>query len=272
MDRKKLIPLVLAGALTLVVAVGLVTYNAVYAQTETPPSEEPSENTRQPRRALRGECIGGIVNEDLAAALGIDVETLEAAQETAAQQALEQAVSEGLITQEQADRFAERGLRGFHFFGRALDGATIDYDALLADALGVSVEELEEAYATAFNAMLDRAVEEGVITEEQAELARARQALNNDEGFHANLQLAFEEVIQQAVKDGVITQEQADLILENMGDTGFGFGRGRGGWHHRFGERGFGRGMGPRHFFFGEGLPDDVEDFFPALPLPGDDI
>ncbi|MDQ4074659.1 MAG: hypothetical protein M3220_00265 [Chloroflexota bacterium] len=141
------------------------------------------------------------------------------------------------------------GLRGWH-------EEVGNYNELLADALDITVEELEAAQQAAYEAMLEQAVAEGQITEEQAELLAARQALKQyveqeallaevlgmsveeleearDAGeswseileaqgldgaeLHAALQDAYEEAVQDAVEDGVITEEQADQILSSEG-------------------------------------------------------
>lgn len=154
------------------------------------------------------------------------------------------------------------GMRGPGHGGRFGFGTSFDYDAYIADALGVTVEELQAARQTAHEAALEQAVSEGVITTEQAELIKARQALRQyvdpqeilsqalgidaadleaarEEGkslpylfgelglepadIQAALQSAFEEAVQQAVDDGVITSSQAEQLKEN----GFG-GRGLG--------------------------------------------
>ena len=146
-------------------------------------------------------------------------------------------------------------------------GTSFDYDAYIAEALGVSVEELQAARQGAHEAALEQAVTEGVITAEQAELIKASQALRQyidhqeilsqvlgidaadleaarEEGkslpylfgelglepadVQAALQSAYEDAVQQAVDDGVITSSQ----VEQLQDRGFG---GRG-----FGKRGFG--------------------------------
>jgi hypothetical protein len=60
--------------------------------------------------------------------------------------------------------------RGWFF----LTGSDIDFDALLADALGVSVETLEDAYQQAFQARIDQAVADGKLTETEADLIRGR--------------------------------------------------------------------------------------------------
>ena len=145
----------------------------------------------------------------------------------------------------------DRGLPGFD---KHLFGSDIDYDALLAEALGISVEELQAAQQQAYSAALDQMVANGDLTSEEADQIQAQQALKgyiDPEALQAKAlgmtveelqaareagksmadileekgltaaevrtaqQAAYEEAIQQAVSDGVITQEQADLILSN---------------------------------------------------------
>lgn len=155
--------------------------------------------------------------------------------------------------------FHHRGFsrfRGFNHFGPK---SSIEYDALLAEALGITVEELQAAYAAASSAALDQAVAEGFLSEEQADMMKARSALkeyvNSDELLSAALgisvdelqaardegkkmsalidelgldgeelkqalQAAYEDVVEQAVRDGVITQDQANQILS--GSLSFG--------------------------------------------------
>lgn len=183
---------------------------------------------------------------------------------------LVQAQDSATTTTTQTSAPLGRGLPGFdkHMFG-----SDIDYEALLADALGISVEELQAARQQAYSAALDQAVENGDLTADEAELMRAQEALKGyldqeaiqaqalgitveelqaarDAGtpmsdlldqqgltsaeYRTALQAAYEAAIQQAVSDGVITQAQADLIL----DGGFGM-RGLPGMEP------FGRGGGP---------------------------
>ncbi len=163
----------------------------------------------------------------LADALGISVDDLQAAEETAHEAAIQQAVDEGLITQAQADAILEHsgafGFRGFRI--PFVDMSGIDMDALLADALGVTTDELTAAREAAADATLAQAVEDGYITQEQADLMQARKALAEylrDTG-------AYDAAVQQAVADGVITQEQADAILENSRGFFGGFDGMRGG-------------------------------------------
>ena len=161
----------------------------------------------------------------LAEQLGISVEELQAAQDTAQAKerdaALAQAVTDGTLTQAQADAIKElEGLWGGRDLGRFRMG-TDEHDVYLAEALGITVEELQAARDAAVQAGIAQAVTDGKITQEQADLMVAGLALKGYVGDR--LQDVYEETVQQAVEDGVITQEQADQLLE--GERGF-FGRG----------------------------------------------
>lgn len=162
-------------------------------------------------------------------------------------------------------------MRGSGRGGKFGFGSSFDYDAYIADSLGVSISDLQAARQAAHDAALDQAVAEGVVTAEQAELIKAGQALrqyidhqeilsqvlgiNTEEleaarqegkslpylfgelglepaDIKAGLQSAYEEAIQQAVDDGVITDTQAELLQEK-GVGGRGFGK-RGGGFHEF--------------------------------------
>lgn len=150
----------------------------------------------------------------LADALGISVEALEAAQDEAHAAAIADAVANGDITQEQADLMAAH--KALHDY--------VDHEAVMAEALGVSVEELEAAQA------------DGTLRD----LIRS---LDLDRGAMAEqMQAAMDEAVSQAVADGVITQEQADQLRAMGGERGFGpggFGDKDFGKHGRDG-RGFG--------------------------------
>lgn len=162
----------------------------------------------------RGGFGGSIDHEALLAeALGITVEELQAAQEEAHANAIQQAVDEGLITEEEADLMTSRlELRTY-----------LDREALTAEALGITLEELQQAQDE------DKPLAV-LIYELDLEPATVR----------TNMQTAYENGVQQAVSDGVISQDQADQILEGPGFGGRGFGRFGG--HRGFdGPGGFGR-------------------------------
>ena len=201
--------------------------------------------------------------EALADALGITVEELQTAYQTAHEAAIRQAVEEGALTQEQADQILDgdftgpRGGLGMHG-GFGMRGGFGVTNELLADALGLSVEALESAQEQAFSAVIAQAVEDGTLTQEEADLMAARMAVN---GYVSTAMAdAYSNAVGQAVADGVITQAQADQLLSEArpGFRGFGgsFG-GRGGMGGRMhgGSGPFGPGMG-----WGCNSPDDSSD------------
>lgn len=266
-DTKKVITLILGGVVIAAVALGsmsLVSTLDVKAADEG--TEEPQTSNPPDRKGgFRGNP--GEDNQYLAEALGITEEELSAAQEEATEAAIAAAVEQGLITQEQADEMlnSDRGFRGFGFGGRGRPGeseseATIDYDALLAEALGITEDELKAARQEARELMMQAAVANGDITQEQLDLMDVNQALRDyinpqalqvealgitedelkayrdagtswedilsavgmtEDEYKEALKAAYEAVIAQAVSDGVITQEQADLYLANY-DGGMG--------------------------------------------------
>ena len=220
-------------------------------QSEEDATEEGETETAVPYRRFGFREFGrgfdhGNNTELLAEALGISAEDLEAAYETAAAAALQQAVDEGLLTEEQAEEFASRG-RGFHkgFVFSHGDG-TVDFDTLLADALGISVEDLQAARSEVYAAQLAELVEAGVLTQEEVDMILARQAVQeyfDSEAVSEAIQAEYEAAIEQALADGVITEAQAEQMLENapafggFGIHGFQSG-GRGGRQFRSGPGG----------------------------------
>lgn len=173
--------------------------------------------------------------EALAAALGIPVEELEAAYTAVRAAQIEQAVADGLLTQEQADQLAQGG-GGFHLRGGLMAG---DQGEALAAALGITVEELQAAQAQVRADEVAAMVEAGTITQEQADLMLARQAVQNyvdQDALQAAVQSVYETAVAEALSAGVITQAQADAVLSNLSDGLGGFGG--------FGGPGFG---GPGH-------------------------
>jgi len=247
MKRKSLIASILVGALALAGVGGLFAYRTVAAQAATP-TTTPNQSTAPADKGGRG--LGGGSDSDLAAALGITTDQLTAARTTANAEALKEAVSQGLITQDEADKITQNG-RDFDRFGRF--GGSIDYDSLLANALGIGVDKLKAAYQQVFTANLDAAVADGRITQDQADLMKAQNALAGDSKFQASMKSAYETAVNQAVTDGLITQAQADLLLKNSAGMNFGGRLGMGGMEGMHGRGGH----GPR--------PDDANSA-PATP------
>lgn len=149
---------------------------------------------------------------------------------------------------------AVTGVPGFMGHGGGFGGRGGVADGYLADALGITVEELDAAQAEARAAMLADEVAAGTITQEQADLITAREVVESyvdkealateTEGLDrsaasAARQAAYEAAVAEALADGAITQAQADALLAAA--TGRGFG-GPGGFGGRGGP---GRGVAP---------------------------
>lgn len=303
--------LLIGGAAATAVVAGIAAFtltpssvSAQDAAQDTPAAEDGgrwfgSRGHGGPAAMMGHGAKGADHGEYLAAELGISVEELDAAQEAVKDAAVAQAVEQGIITQEQADQMAERsgrfGGHGLPMMGRFGHGSdAIDHDALLANELGIDVETLQAAKEAAQQAGLENAIDEGHVTEEQAEQMQAMHALRDyidheailadvlgvtveelqsahEEGTVRELfenldrdqikeamQAGFAAATAQAVADGVITQEQADAL-----ESGEGFG-GRGGFFPgRGGRGGHGfPGMGPG------GIERDGESSAPRFSAP----
>ena len=212
------------GVAAMVGVSGPTLYSTVYAQ---------SDDTEQAPIEGRGRFAKGLeFKEDhsaiLADVLGISEEELQAAITSVREAAIAQAVTDGKITQEQADAMLanEDGVG----WGRMGRGAA--HDDELAAALGITPEELQAAKEEVKERVIAEAVAAGEITQEEADLMAARQALQE---YQRDLkQQEYEATIAQAVADGAITQAQADQLLSEQGPGfgGFGFDDGPRGGHH----------------------------------------
>ena len=115
----------------------------------------------------------------------------------------------------------------------------IDTEAL-AEALGISLEELVEARSVAFENLIDKAVELDFITQEDADEIKSEEQVNRrvlhkylslaeiaelkeyqfyldalnitEEEFEAAIETVQQEKLETAVAKGILTQEQADAI------------------------------------------------------------
>ncbi len=225
--NKKVLAIVLASVFVAALAFGIVAVTPVLKASAAEIGETVLAHGRPGGPGGRDQKSGD--GTYLAEALGITLEELQAATETAREA------------------------------GKAAREADEDVDrtALLADALGISVTELETAQEAAKEAAIAQAIADGTLTEEQVALMEARQALKDymdkdtmlasalgitveelqaaqDEGqripdlleelgldeetFKANLEAAQTEALNQAIEDGVITQEQADQLQEAKTD------------------------------------------------------
>lgn len=254
MIRNKLVLSFLAG----VVAVGLLGSSALtYAQSSNGTTTSGSTaSTSTTIRVHRGG-FGGLIDRDQALAdeLGIEVATLQAAEETARIAMIDQAVVDGYLTEEQAAQLKLYS-DGMGHGGRF--GGLYNEDEYLAEALGITVEELQAAELAVQKVELDAAVAAGTLTQEEADLMLAEKAARNyldQDALNAQIKAAYETAINAALADGAITQAQADALLAQLESAnGFGFGL------HGFG----GRGGHGRHGGFGTyQLPDATPDSMP---------
>jgi transposase-like protein len=113
--------------------------------------------------------------------------------------------------------------------------------AEVAEAQGVDTETLGDALQAARVEAIQQAVEDGTLTQEQADrmLDRLENMPTQEELVEAKKQ-----AIQQALEDGRISQEQADWMLQGL-ENGYWGSRGFHG--HGFGTPGGFRGMGGFH-------------------------
>jgi hypothetical protein len=148
-------------------------------------------------------------------------EEIQAGMQQAFDTALENAVADGAITQEQADQMAE-GMRQLGpdrfggqggFGGRGMwdgrDGGKFGFGLMeeylhraLAEAVGMTPEELTEAMQSGGFNLKDYAEEKGLTDEELADLMTE----------------AYTQAINAALADEAITQSQADQMLESLKD------------------------------------------------------
>jgi hypothetical protein len=151
------------------------------------------------------------VLDSIAEKLAVERVALDSAIDESQREVIEQAVEDGVLTQEQADRAFSRldegkilavplgrGRGRFGAFKR--DRMLPLHQEWLAEQLGMTVDELE-AELDAGKTISELAEEKGV----DLDAVRIE---------------ATKERIQQAVEDGTLTQEQADWMLEGL-EQGF---------------------------------------------------
>jgi polyhydroxyalkanoate synthesis regulator phasin len=188
----------LAGIVTLVALLGGIVVGAMaFAQ-------EPEDEADWPFNFRER------LHQAVADVLGITVDEYNSAVETAREQVLGEAVTEGLLTQDQADRMRERVEEGFGpgmggmFHGgprRGMFGPGNSFISVAADELGMTVPDLVSELQdgkTIAEVAADKEVDPQVIVD--AFVAQHTEWLN------------------QAVADGRITQEQADQMLQQMSE------------------------------------------------------
>lgn len=136
---------------------------------------------------------------DVAIEQNLTVAEFEARLDAALQAALENAVADGVLTQEEADTFLARRTDRPEKELRGNDANHPLYDYMLAakaEAFGMTVEELQALYDEG-KTLKDVAIEQNLTVAE----------------FEAKMEAAHTNAINAALEDGAITQEQADWML-----------------------------------------------------------
>jgi len=195
--------LVIVGIAALVAVLGVATLGVVaFAQASEEGSAFPFDF-----QAKFHEAVAGI--------LGISVEKYDSAVEEAQQQVLDEALAEGWLTQDQADRMQERfdqgfgpgiigprggkfgmpggRMRGGFFMGRAEDGPF----SAAAEALDMTVEDLRAELRDG-KTIAELAEAKGVDTQAIVDAYLAQ----------------ISEQLDQDVKDGRMTEKQAEWMVE----------------------------------------------------------
>ena len=159
----------------------------------------------------------------LAEALGISVEELQTAKETAHEAAIAQAVEDGTITQEQADAMADGGDKGRGGKGgRHVPGS--NYNALLAEALGITTEEIETAQQSVRETLVSERPDNSGTREARSSIQTYLEDAVEQANLNELYQQAYQDAVEAALADEAITEDQAALLLENLPSFGHGFG------------------------------------------------
>ncbi len=158
-------------------------------------------DSEAPEKGARCEAFLGKV----AGNLGTDVEVLETAVVDARLQMVDEAVANGKLTEEQADKLKER-------IGE--NGACPMFQNRMHRGHGPigGVGHLGAG-------ILDRAVEQGIITQDQADEVQAifeQIKAYCQENGRPEIGPRDGAMLDRAVEEGIITQEQADTITEVM--------------------------------------------------------
>jgi|GEM_PF-1126346 len=197
----------IVGIATLVVVLGLAAVGAVaFAQ---------DENGDDWPFKFRGQF-----HEAIAKALDISVEEYDAAVELARDQVLDDAVKEGQITEDQANRMRERAEQGPEAWGRG-KGSRVPFmdkgslgprggsvGAAGISLFGVAAEQLDMTPQELLAALQDGKSINNLAQEKGTDPADITAAILEK----------LDETLDQAVQDGKITQERATAILDKGKD------------------------------------------------------
>jgi hypothetical protein len=239
--NKKLMKTMTAGVLILALFfAGFSGLKAVFAQTTTPETPTTTETPATPSttgtQVLPGKGNQGTSDDSLAAALGKTAAEMQAARKAVYEKAIDQALADGALTQAQATLLKANSGNGWGMLSMMIgaeEAAKLDEQALFAEALGITLDELNAAYAKVRTDQLAQLVTDGRLTQAQADEMAARAALGQSTTFQAEVKAGIETAINNAVKAGIITQAQADALIAKLQSAkGWGMGFGNFGGMH----------------------------------------
>jgi len=162
--------------------------------------------------ALDEQTLSEIAREQ-----NVDVADIQEAVQSIHSEALQQAVEDGDLTQEQADLLGEKmagrasGLKGTDMLFGGFDRLQTMVETTrttVAESLGMTIGELDAA--------LDEKTLPEIAREQGVDMADVQDAMQTAK------KAVFDESLQQAVSDGTLTQEQADLVGAFMALRGAG--------------------------------------------------
>ena len=242
---RRLFAPVVATAAVGILAVGIVGATQGRGNSDTPNTTTGVVDQMGTGTATMEEYIAALAKN-----LGITEEKLKAAITTTANGFIDQAVTDGELTQEQADAIkaaiASGGFKGLGLGGFGLRGFGHGHHEGFGGALKVVSDDVA-AYLGMTTDELHTALERGksladVAGDQGKDLDGLKKVITD--GAKAQL--------DQAVKDGNVTQIQADAIAKRLGDNldnlvNKTFDGERGGFGHHRGHGGgiFGTGVGP---------------------------
>lgn len=191
--------------LVTLIAFVLVTFIAGIALAQT--GDENSQGQNGPP-ALFQTFLG-----KLAANLGIDQDKLQQAIRQTEQQMVDEAVQQGKITSDQAEKIKARQQNEPGFFGLFRKGCPGAGEGKGWLAKGANLETLAQTLGLSADE-LKAQLKEG---KKLADIAK-QQGVSMDQ-LRQKMQEARIQDIKQAVKEGRLTQEQADRLLQRMQDN-----------------------------------------------------
>lgn len=196
---------------TALVAVSVLAVGIALADTPTP---TPQANSTAKSSAANNAVQSFL--DKLAANLGIERATLDQALTKTRDQTLDEAVKNGKMTQEQADKIKQSGKNGILTPGFL--GGRFGFRGRMPRANGNAAVNLRNVTVEALAQITGKSTDE--ITQALKPVNPLQKFLSDNnisqEDFHNAVVKVAKDKLDQAVKDGKLTQDQADKILQRI--------------------------------------------------------